>query len=110
MVALFHVTSATNASRSLADGFADGHDSYLTDQIFSGVWLSDRPLDANEGAWGDTVLKITFPCDLADLTKYEWIEGGKNHREWLIPALAINVSSVQITVFDSGVSELNTLL
>jgi len=34
--------------------------------------------------------------------------GGKNHREWLIPASAINVSSVQITVFDSGASELNT--
>ena len=24
-------------------------------------------LAANEGAWGDTVLKVTFRCDLADL-------------------------------------------
>jgi len=77
MVALFDVTSAANASRILADGFADGHDSYLTDQDFSGVWLSDRPLDANEGAWGDTVLKVTFRCDLADLTEYKWIEGAR---------------------------------
>jgi hypothetical protein len=41
-------------------GFRDAAGGYMTDQKFSGVWLSDRPLDANEGVSGDAVLAVNF--------------------------------------------------
>jgi hypothetical protein len=52
-----------------------------------GVWLLDRPLAANEGAWGDTAIAVDLPLSEADL---EWKEEGKVYREWLIPAAIIN--------------------
>jgi len=33
----------------------------LTEQEWTGVWLSDVPLDENEGAHGDTVLLLKIP-------------------------------------------------
>jgi hypothetical protein len=38
----------------------DGVGSYMADTEHCGVWLSDRPLDANEGAWGDTTIAIAI--------------------------------------------------
>jgi hypothetical protein len=83
---LFHVTNERNAAAILRDGFRDDAGRYLTDQTFSGVWLSDQPLDANEGAWGDVILAVKFSVPLSALDKWEWIEEGKPFREWLIPA------------------------
>jgi len=54
------------------------------------VWLSDVPLDANSGAWGDTILEVTTDLLEDDLADYEWIEEEKPSREWLIPAALIN--------------------
>ena len=86
---LFHVTRLKSAANILRDGFIDSRDTYMTDQYFTGVWLSDRPLDANEGASGDTVLAVTFSVPLSALAQYEWIEEGKTPREWLVPAAVI---------------------
>ena len=49
------------------------------------MWLSDVPLDANSGAWGDTILEVTTDLLEDDLADYEWIEEEKPSREWLIP-------------------------
>ena len=49
--------------------------------LHSGVWLSDRPLEADEGALGNALLtgdQVISP--------FEWIEEGKAYRGWLIPA------------------------
>ena len=40
-------------------GFRDGVGHYLTETVDSGVWVSDRRLDANEGTVGCDLLKIT---------------------------------------------------
>jgi hypothetical protein len=61
----------------------------MTDDKFKGVWLSDRPLDLNEGAPGDTTLQVSFPPN-TDLDRFEWVEEGKGFREWLVPADLIN--------------------
>jgi hypothetical protein len=87
---LYHVTSSEKADAIKRDGFRDGVGSYMTDTEHCGVWLSDRPLDANEGAWGDTTIAIDLPLSEADLDQYEWKEKGKGYREWLIPAAIIN--------------------
>jgi hypothetical protein len=71
---LFHVTSEGAAVAILREGFQDGTGTYMTDRDFSGVWLSDRPLDENESAWGDVVLMVRFSVPLTALADFEWIE------------------------------------
>jgi hypothetical protein len=86
---LFHVTTPERAEAILREGFKDGFGRYMTDQTFSGVWLSDRPLDANDGVNGEATLGVSFQCQLRELDCYEWVEEGKSYREWLIPAQVI---------------------
>jgi hypothetical protein len=77
-----HRTSAENVSRILAYGFVDGIRTYMTDREFGGVWLSDRPLDPNDGAWGDTLLSADLELPGAGLDDFEWVEAGKGNREF----------------------------
>jgi hypothetical protein len=51
---VFHRTS--HADAIMRYGFRDGEGSYGTSQMRRGVWVSDSPLDVNEGAVGDDVL------------------------------------------------------
>jgi hypothetical protein len=86
-VRLFHRTTAGRARAILASGFKDGVGTYLTDQEWRGVWLSNVPLD--EGAGGDTLLlevRIARPW----VARYEWKERGSTHREFLVPARVLN--------------------
>jgi len=85
-VRLFHRTFA--AASILSEGFRDGHGMYLTNQCFSGVWLSDKPLDINEGADGDVLLALDIPGQ--EVESYEWKEEGKGYREFLVPAEIVN--------------------
>ena len=55
-----------------------------------GVFLSDKPLDCNEGAIGDQLLEVSLPEDSCDLTYYELVEEEKPYREWCLPAPVIN--------------------
>jgi hypothetical protein len=64
---LFHMTIATAAAAILAEGFRDRSGGYGTTRKFSGVWLSESPLDVNEGAEGDTVLMVSFSIPLSAL-------------------------------------------
>lgn len=83
---LYHHTYATQSI--LSDGFKDGEGYYLTTSLHQGVWLSDCPLDINEGADGDTLLSIDIPDNV--IADYEWIEEEKPYREFLIPAEIVN--------------------
>ena len=58
MLIVYHCTTEIAAQHILADGFRDNTARYLTDRVWTGVWVSDRPLDNNEGASGDTLLQI----------------------------------------------------
>lgn len=86
----YHVTSLTAADAILKAGFRDATGTYGTMRRWSGVWLSNVPLDVNEGCKGPVVLEVTLNMDESDLTKYEWVEEGKGYREWLIPAKIVN--------------------
>lgn len=87
---LFHSTTAVAAASILTVGFRDTTFTYLTGRLWTGVWLSDRPLDGNEGAAIGALLAVDL--DLADdeLAEFEWVEDGKPYREWLVPAEVIN--------------------
>ena len=76
------------AEAILRDGFRDATGSYLTGRPHTGVWLSDVPLDVNEGADGDTVLALDIPDFV--LARCEWKEVKKTYREFLCPAAWVN--------------------
>lgn len=95
---LYHRTSATVAALILRDGFRDSTGTYMTLREHSGVWLSNVPLDLDEGAVGDTVLWVELPEQA--IAGYEWIEDGKPYREWLIPARLINEQASGVCVID----------
>jgi hypothetical protein len=100
MMRLYHRTDA--AAAIIRDGFRDGVGNYLTDRLWSGVWLADEPLDGNEGAYGQALLAVEIDADESALVNYEWIEDGKGFREWLIPASILNVSMVSLKLLMSS--------
>ncbi|WP_273734178.1 hypothetical protein [Mycolicibacterium septicum] len=84
----YHTTDA--AEHILRDGFRDATGSYgLIDLTLTGVFLGDSPMDVNEGAKGDQVLRVEF-ADGVNLDYFELIEEGKGYREWCVPAALIN--------------------
>lgn len=97
MLRLYHATTpeATRAIRK--GGFRDSSGHYLTNRIWKGVWFSDQPLDENEGTRGSIVLEVMVNLEEDDLARFEWREGGKPYREWLIPSTAINPYIVRIS-------------
>ena len=62
----------------------------MTGREHRGVRLSDQPLDSNEGACGDVLLRVNLACTEGEIADYEWVEEGKGYREWLIPAALLN--------------------
>ena len=72
----------------MRDGFRDGECNYLTEDLRNGVFLSDRPLDGNEGAKGDCLIEVVV--DENAIAQYELSEDGKPYREWNIPAEILN--------------------
>ena len=77
-----------HADAILQEGFRDGSGTYMTPEVFEGVFLADRPLDENEGASGPVVLGLETPEET--LRPYEWIEEGKPYREFCVPAEIVN--------------------
>jgi hypothetical protein len=85
-VLFFHRTRF--AQEILRNGFVDGTDRYLTVQDWSGVWLSDCPLEASEGAIGTVVLVVEAPESL--MAGYEWRQPEQQYREYCAPAEVVN--------------------
>ena len=88
MLTVFHRTTRDAAIQILRGGFRDTTARYLTDREWSGVLISDRPLDNSEGASGEALLQVEIAED--QLAAFEWVEDGKPYREWLVPAAVLN--------------------
>jgi hypothetical protein len=84
---LFHRAVSAEAIRR--SGFRDGEGPYPTGATLRGVFLSDVPLDCNEGARGKQLLAVTLPDEI-DLSAYELAEEGKPYLEWCVPARLLN--------------------
>jgi hypothetical protein len=96
----YHRTPAAPAI--LSGGFRDAEGTYMLGITLRGVWLSDVPLDGNEGAKGGELLEVILPDDL-DLSDYEVIEDGKPYRKWCAPAAMLNGSAlVRLLADDPG--------
>jgi hypothetical protein len=83
---LYHRTF--HADAILSEGFRVGEGTYMTAHRHEGVWLSDIPLDVNDGAMGDIVLAVDIPEEI--VTDYEWVQDGIGYREFLVPAEVVN--------------------
>jgi hypothetical protein len=87
-IIFYHRTNAAEAI--LRDGFLDKNGLCGAQHAgIEGVFLSDAPLDCNDGAKGDQLLEIALPS-LHDISDYELIEDGKPYREWCVPAGILN--------------------
>ena|ERR1700730_19182007 len=93
-----------DADAILRDGFRDKEDSYMLDNFtLRGVFLSDKPLDGNEGAGGNQLLEVSLPDDCCDFSYYELVEEGKPYRECCIPVEIINRhGTVRLVTTESG--------
>ena len=100
-VILYHRTTRKNAEAIAKEGFKDATGTYFTDQEFSGVWVSDVPLDANEGAHGDVLFELTLKLPEAMISGYEWVGEGKGYREWPMPAAVLNSHATLMEVSDA---------
>jgi len=90
MITLSHRTVEGIARKIISEGFRDGTGYYLTTHLHSGVWVSDQPFDANEGACGNVLIRIELAKEEHEIGSFEWIEEGKGYREWLVPAALLN--------------------
>jgi hypothetical protein len=85
----YHRTNQAEAI--LQSGFRDFEGSYgLEGMTLQGIWLSDMPIDCNEGAKGDELLEVSLAEDCCDLDYYELIMEGRRYREWCLPAEILN--------------------
>jgi hypothetical protein len=83
----FHITSTANAEAILKEGFRDGTGHYLTDQEWTGVWVSTEPFDGYD-ADAKTLFTIEIPEDV--ISEFEWVQPGMRLREFLVPAALLN--------------------
>ena len=83
---VYHRTDA--ASAILAAGFRDSTGKYGMEKEYSGVWVSDVPLDVNDGAVGHKVLEIQVPQSA--LAEHEVVDEHPGTREWLVPSNLLN--------------------
>lgn len=95
---LYHATTEQAAASILSSGFRDAEGTYMTRHVYRGVWLSDVPLNENEGAKGNVLLLVELPEET--FVQYEWVEEGKAYREALIPAEIINRTKSVARVLD----------
>ena len=84
---LFHITATANAEAILKEGFRDGTGHYLTDQEWTGVWVSTEPFDGYD-ADTKTLFTIEIPEDV--ISEFEWVQPGMRLREFLVPAALLN--------------------
>jgi hypothetical protein len=87
---VYHVTDCEAAASIEASGFRDSTGHYLTDQEWSGVWVSNRPLNDRSGIPEAVAFEIEI--DHAAIADLEWVEDGRDYREWLIPARVLNAA------------------
>ena len=85
---LFHITGNANAEAILKNGFRDATENYLTNQEWTGVWVSTEPFNGQYQNDANTLFAVEIPEDV--ISEFEWVEEGKLIQEWLIPAALLN--------------------
>jgi hypothetical protein len=89
---LWHRTTSPAAAAILAGGFRDNAGFIVAGvgEEFTGIFVSNIPLDSNEGAKGSTLLRVLLARTEEDISEFELVEDGKTYREWIVPAAILN--------------------
>ncbi len=98
---LYHRTTRANADIILRQGFLDHVDRHTSDFGIEGVWFSDQP----ENAADDAVVSIDFALSAKELSAFEWMEGERSYREWLIPTKVVNAKRRKMQICREAVAE-----
>ena len=85
---LFHIASNKNAETILKEGFRNGTGYYLTDRLWEGVRISDKPFNDEHLSDTNTLFAIEIPEDV--INEFEVVGTGKVTREFLVPAALLN--------------------
>lgn len=92
MSTYFHRTN--QGSVILRQGFRDASGTYgMASTFLTGVWISNQPLDVNEGATGEQLLAIELNFDISC---YEVVGDKSTYREWCVPADLLNGAGVNV--------------
>jgi hypothetical protein len=85
----YHRTNADNAQAIVDNGFKNSSGYFLSNRLWTGVWLSSIPVysDSNHN---DALLMVKLELDQRELSRWEWTAEGGSHREWLVPAGLLN--------------------
>lgn len=94
---LYHKTTIGRARDILTNGFEDEkwrfeeRDARIEKRLkVLGVWLTDRPLEEDEGPRGDALIEVDLDLDQEVLDVYE-LEGMlEGARLWVAPAQLVN--------------------
>lgn len=96
----YHRTNSDNARAIMNSGFRNGSGYFLSNRIWTGVWLSSIPVDSEPGSEKDALLMVKLDIDEPELSRWEWAAEGRSYREWLLPAAIINRSAAAVEVID----------
>jgi hypothetical protein len=110
-VVLFHRTTIADARQIVRNGFEDlrwafGHEDELSEVVkATGVWLSERPLEADEGPGGDAQLEVVLDLAEDTLSAFELDGVLWDTRLWVVPSAMLNPhASVRILEVDPRTS------
>ena len=109
---LYHRSTIAGAREIIKHGFEDEkwvfglHDALTGESIKSwGVWLTDRPLDIEEGPPGDAMLEVRVGFSEETLQAFELLGVFEDARLWVVPTEIVSPhSQVRILAVDPGVS------
>jgi hypothetical protein len=93
---LFHRTSIGEAREIVHHGFVDEKWAFKVRGAVGeptklvGVWLSDRPLNEQEGPDGDAVLEVTIGLSEDALNRFEVESVFWDARLWVVPSELLN--------------------
>jgi len=96
----YHRTSDEGVAAILENGFKDSEGFYGMGIELKGVWISNRPLDINEGTAPGPLLRIMLRTVEAQLEEFEVINDGATYREWCLPAALLNSKATAEVIDD----------
>ena len=83
---LYHRSDERVARGISVHGFRDEWGYYLTDQLWHGVWLCEDTACPSGYQHGDSLLAVDLDVSAEELRVCRWLDPGRNHRDYLVPA------------------------
>lgn len=96
---LYHRTTISDARAIVQNGFENQKWRFEHEEVISevknalGVWLSDRPLDGEDGPPGDAMLEVVMDASEESLELFQLDGVVWEAKLWIVPAELVNARS-----------------